>query len=140
MEKLAEITKRRGATNMREVAMRLRVSRRRSETEACNEGFEAGKAWAMSRAEADELERLADLKARELNRWDAIFCQDRQAYSVAERMAFVIVGLDDVNDRAEAREFWETALGKQVEKLQPEFVRGFVDGTLHIWDGVAHEL
>jgi hypothetical protein len=95
----------------------------------------------MSRAEADELERLADLKARELTRWNEAFHEsDREAFSVAELMAFVILGPDNANDRAEARKFWETAVGKEVEKLQPEFVRGFVDGALNVWNEVAHEL
>src|SRR5690242_4321225 len=65
-EKLAEITRRRGAKSMKEVAMRLRASKRRSETEVYNEGSEAGKDWAMHRAEADELERLATLRGREV--------------------------------------------------------------------------
>jgi len=139
--KLAEITKRRGARNMKEVAMRLRASKRKSESGQYNEGFEAGKTWAMNRAEADELERLADLRDGNITNWDVLFDQyGGNAFGVAERMAFVILGDDDEPGRAEARDFCDGAIGEPIEKLSPGFVRGFVEGALEIWDEVAEGL
>jgi hypothetical protein len=139
--KSTEITKQRGARNMKEVVMRLRASKRQSETVQYNEGFEAGKTWGMHRAEADELERLADLRDRNVTNWDVLFDQyDSNAFSVAEHMAFAILGEDDEPGRAEARDFWDAAIGEPIEKLAPAFVRGFVEGALEVWDEVADDL
>ncbi len=138
---LAEITKRRGARNMKEVAMRLRASKRKSETEQYNEGFEAGKTWAMNQAEADELERLVDLREKNITNWDVLFDQyDSNAYSVAEQMAFTILGKDAEPGRPEAREFWERAIGEDAVSSPPELVRGFIEGALQVWEEVADDL
>jgi hypothetical protein len=141
--KLAEITKRRGAMDMKEVAMRLRVSKRKNEAVQYQEGFEVGRRWAMNQAEADELERLADLHlhAQTIREWQTLFYEYRNdASSAAERLAKVILGEDGEPGRAEAREFWENVLGKREAAVPSEFVRGFAEGALEVWDEVQGEL
>src|SRR5207302_9899669 len=101
---------------------------------------EAGKSWAMNLADADELERLADLRDRHVTDWYVLFDQnDRDAYSVAERIAFIILGKDAEPGRAEAREFWDRAVGDVEVSSRPEGVGGLVDGALEAWGAVAAE-
>jgi hypothetical protein len=147
-QRLADITRRRGAKDMRQVVQRLKASRDRVGSDRYREGSEAGKAWAMSHAEADELARLSDLyetHERDGSGWDGFFTGGG-AYSPAERLAFVILGEEREGDRSTAAEFWERyadvspSRRRQEGDLFDDFVRGFVDGALGIWDEVKDEL
>jgi hypothetical protein len=143
-QELAEITRRKGANAVKETIERLRASRRRLNDDRFQEGFAMGQTWAKLSAEAGELERLAELRDRsrqDSRGWQGNFDlpDGAGAYSAAERIAFVILGGDCVGDRGEASNFWEQQVGQ--EKHPPdEFVRGFAEGALEVWDLVKDEI
>jgi hypothetical protein len=139
--KLAEIVKKRGAKDKMEAIMRLKASKRKFMDRQYQEGYEAGQGWALNHGEADELMRLADLQATcQGAEWDLTFdppCEE--AFSTAERIAFKILGEDSHPYRAEAREFWDMAIGKEIEQISNDFVKGFVEGALAVWSEVEDQ-
>jgi hypothetical protein len=138
-QKLAEITKRRGAKDMKEVIDRLRASKQKHENEQYNGGHEAGQEWARNEAEAGELIRLEKFHdACGPSDWGRFFwTSDRDAYGAAENLVFRIWP-DDDRDRDAASNFWESQ-GHE-EYPDDEFVRGFAEGALEIWDQVKNQL
>jgi hypothetical protein len=139
-QKLAEIVRRRGAKDMREAIARLRASKARFVEQEFKQGREAGRAWAMNRAEAAELERLAAFVERCGLDWDGLF--DRagtDAYSAGERIVFAILPEDD-GDRGASHCFWEMNAGDPDLAMRPEFVRGFAEGAVELWDEIRDQL
>jgi hypothetical protein len=143
-QELAEVIKLKGADAVKDTIERLRASRRRLNDDRFQEGFAMGQAWAKVSAEAGELERLADLRDRSSQDgwgWEGNFDppDGASAYSAAERIAFVILAEEYDGDWGEASNFWEQQAGQ--EKHPPdEFVRGFAEGALEIWDLVKDEI
>jgi hypothetical protein len=151
-QKLAQITKRRGARDMKEVVARLRASKERVGNELYRRGIEVGKAWAMNHAEADELARLSEFY-RECESsswgWDGFFAlpESASAYGNGERIAFAILGEDYDGVRTAAEEFWDRATEITRDRWRQEgelidrfFVQGFADGALQIWSQVEDEI
>jgi hypothetical protein len=148
-QKLAEIANKKERKTMDDVISRLRASKRHSDSEAFKIGFEAGQEWAKSTAEARELERLADFAERLSNsrECDADYFfsdQNASAFSTAELLHSEFAAGHDI-DRAEAAEFWEHTVGSKVNDHAKwlgdnQFLRGFVEGALAIWDEVCGEL
>jgi hypothetical protein len=137
-QKLAEITKRRGAKDMKEVIDRLRTSKQKHESDQYNSGHEAGQEWAKSEAEAGELIRLEKWRADGSDVWlSAFVTTGRDAWSSAEHFVFQIWPEDD-GDRQAASNFWE----QQGYEYYPDddFVHGFAEGALSIWDHVKDKL
>ncbi len=61
-QELAKINSRKGADAVRDTIERLRASKQKADDESIKEGFAAGQRWAKDAAEAEELERLTDLR------------------------------------------------------------------------------
>jgi hypothetical protein len=138
-QRVAEITKRRGAKDMKEVIDRLRASMQKHESEQYNEGHAAGQEWAKNKAEAGELillERWRDSCGP--HDWQDCFVTDeRSAYSAAEHFVFRIRPECD-GEREAVSDFWEQR-GRE-DHPQDEFVRGFAEGALEVWDDVKDQL
>ena len=127
---------------MDDVITRLRASKRRVEDEQYHEGEKAGREWAESDAEADELRNLDRWVSRLGHELDTVFVDDTwgSAYSRAEQVAFVVWPEHD-GDRRVAETFWEERLGDDTSAADnPHFVRGFVDGALDLWHKVKDQL
>jgi hypothetical protein len=151
-QKLAEIIRRRGVRDMKEVVARLRASKVRVGSELYQRGVEVGKAWAMNHAEADELSRLSEFHRECENSswgWDGFFDlpEAASAYGNGERIAFAILGEDYDGDRSAAEEFWDRAADFTRDRWREEgelidrfFVQGFADGALLIWSQVEDEI
>ena len=125
---------------MREVIARLRASKARSAEDDYQEGFEEGRGWAMTRAEAAELEDLAAWREQAGLDWELHF--DRtvsDAYSPGEILVFAI-SPERNGDREIAREFWEGNVSSPHLSLKSEFVRGFAEGALDLWKEVSDQL
>jgi hypothetical protein len=138
-QKLGEITKRKGAKDMKEVIDRLRASKQKHESDQYKEGHEAGREWAKNEAEAGELIRLEKLHdACSPAEWGQFFwTSDRDAYGAAELFVFKIWP-DDDGDRDAARNFWD---GQGHEEYpDDDFVRAFAEGALEIWGHVKGKL
>ncbi len=140
-QRLAEITKRRGARDMQEVINRLRASKQKPEDERYNEGREAGQEWARNQAEAAELIRLEKLREHSgASDWEAFFTTgEREAYGVPQHFVFQVFPEWD-GSREASRDFWETQAGDDNGYPDDAFVRGFAEGALEIWDQVKGEL
>jgi hypothetical protein len=143
---LADIIKRKGARDMKDTIQRLKASKHKVNETRLKEGFDAGQRWAQNSAEADELERLSGFYEschRDSWGWEGLFDlpECASAYSAAERIAFVILGGEHDGDRGAASDFWEEAVDweEAVERKDHpanEFVRGFAEGALEVWDQV----
>ncbi len=141
--KLAEIIKRKGAKNVKEAIKRLKASKRKTDDARYREGSEAGKAWAMNEAEAEELQNLDSFRegCEREGGWEEWFTTPKwnAAFSNAEHIAFVAVGVIDGEwDRIEAQDFLFRAVGEK--EIDDRFLRGFVDGALEIWEEVKKEV
>lgn len=141
--KLAEIAAKKERKDMDDVVTRLRASKHRVEDEHYHEGEKAGREWAEAYAEADELANLERWQARLGHDFDVIFSDDltwRSAYSSAELVAFAAWPEKD-EDRSAAEMFWEEALGDDAKLADDaQFVKGFVQGAIELWDQVKDKL
>ena len=123
---------------MSDVVKRLRDSKARGQEAAKSEGFAAGQTWARDKAEAAELQALE-------NAYDPVygwgFGSPGSAYSDAEAFFFMISPESD-RDRRAAEEFWETILGEQSARIaySDDFVQGFAEGAMDVWDEVKDQL
>jgi hypothetical protein len=139
--KLAEIIKRKGVKNMKEVIQRLRASKREADNVQYKEGHEAGRDWAANQAEAEELQRLARFEEKCSGNWEEIeSAEQSNAYALMEVVAFAIGGPDHDGDRAFAKDFWESADIDDDASRDFAFVRGFVDGAVALWEEVRDQL
>jgi hypothetical protein len=138
-QKLADLIRQKGPTDMNEVIERLRASKQKFESEQFTQGHEAGQEWAKDAAEAEELIQLGKLRDRcGWRDWDGFFATgDRDAYGASERFVFAIWPERD-GERAAATDFWEQ-LGVE-DVPSDEFVRGFAEGALSVWDQVKDQL
>jgi hypothetical protein len=140
--KLAEIAAKKEQKSMDDIITRLRASKWRVENEQYQQGDAAGRDWVKDLAEADELRRLERWKAEMGQYWAGCFTGDDQncAYSAAEQVVFTVWPEHD-GDRAVVRDFWEQALGDDTSAADdPQFVKGFVEGALALWDEVKDQL
>jgi hypothetical protein len=129
-----------GTADLNEVIDRLRASKRKFENEQYQAGHEAGQDWAKDEAEAGELICLSNARHQIGTDWDDHFSDNevRSAYSASELFTFIVWPEHD-GDRSSADDFWERR-GFEGDHPVGEYVRGFSDGALSIWDQVSHEL
>ncbi len=114
------------------VIERLRESNKRYDERQYQDGLKAGQRWAMHKADAGELRRLERLQGRLENDWDTWFqSDDTRAQSTAGRFVSEVAPELSAYPGG-AREFWETAAAD--EHPEDEFVRGFAEGALEVWD------
>jgi hypothetical protein len=140
-QRLAEIIKRKGSSNMNDVISRLRASKRTYENAQYQAGHEAGQAWAKDEAEAGELILLSQWKDRAGRDWDDYFATgENDAYGSCENFVFTIWPEHDGN-RTTSEEFWEGNVPEgQSDHPEDNFVRGFAEGALAVWDEVKDQL
>lgn len=123
---------------MEDVVQRLRASKMASDSDTRKAGREAGREWAANEAAAEELQRLQACFDREQHHDRVFIVPDGNAFCGAECLVFVIrpeLG----NDRQDAADFWESALGDQ-DTPTDEFVQGFAEGALQLWAEVEAQL
>jgi hypothetical protein len=141
-QKLSEIAERKDRKTMSDAIERLRGSKRKSDTAEYKEGEAAGRDWAMHTAEAAQLERLRVYLDTFLGHDEVLlFDPVASAYSGAEVIYFSI-DPECGEDRDSADGFWTMALGETEteQTIQPESVRGFVQGALDVWNEVRTQL
>jgi hypothetical protein len=138
---MAEIENKEENPEMSGVIERLRASKQESETQEFQAGWDAGRAWAEKYAEVSELKRLEawrDDRSKDECRYEV---PQGNAFDAAEHLAFALCPGDQ--SHSGAREFWECAVGDNVphdDIAQPEFLRGFVEGALDVWDKVKDQI
>ena len=145
-DKLGEIAAKREKKTMSDVIDRLRKSKRDSESGSYRQGFDVGTEWAEDSAKALELEALQRFYEVWRNEFhgdfDRYFSAERgisSAYSIAEQIYFALRPEDD-QDRGAAEDFWITVLGDDNQIYEePQFLRGFVEGTLDLWEQVKEK-
>ena len=110
---------------------RLRNSMSGALNDEQEQGKVAGRNWVLHKNGASyaELHRLEE----QFRQWDDAFFQenDQDAYSVAERLVFVICP-DGEGDRKAARAFWENWADEA--SVSGPFVEGFIEGAMEVWD------
>ena len=136
--KLAEIESKKENPIMSDVIERLRTSKRQAESEDYQHGWNLGQEWAEKYASAPELIRLEKWSSEPIYAVDEM-CN---AFTADELLAFSIHPEDQT--RSGAKVFWECAIGPDElsqEKLSlPEFLRGFVEGAIDVWDKVKNQI
>ena len=141
---LGQIAQRKQEKNMNDVIARLRASKAKTQDDAENAGYRAGAAWAETRAEYAELERLDELN---LNGWfDGI---PMAPWSPADNFVIAVLGLDpeemhreDIAEMIES--FWENA-GTSREAIEnaafgESFIEGFASGACDVFAKVADQI
>jgi len=112
-----------GAEKMTEVIERLRKSKEKKSNQDRIDGHAAGRKWAMSRAEYDELEHLRG--------WE-------QQYQVEDLAWDVAVAIAGDSDEARNRNLWKEQVG--IPSPSDAFVEAFVEGALEIFEEVDSAL
>jgi len=141
-DKLGEIATQKEKKTMTDVIDRLRKSKRESNSEVYQEGFESGAEWAKSFAEARELEALQecyDSLGCDRDKWFSTVEGKISAHSTAELVYFAMHNEEEAG-RDDSDEFWTMAAGEHAPYGQSSFVRGFVEGALEVWGEVKGEL
>jgi hypothetical protein len=140
-QKLAEITKRRGAKDMKDVINRLRASKKQFVNDQYQAGYDAGQEWAKDSADAGELILLRQWKNSAGNDWNACFATgENDAYGACEKFVFTIWPEHD-GDRQMAKEFWENNASEgQSDHPEDTYVLGFAEGALAIWEEVEDQI
>jgi excisionase family DNA binding protein len=126
------------------VLRRLRASKQRVQKTAYHAGEAAGRWWAEELAEVDELAALEQARDRAPQDWPRLFQQyAHDAYSVGERVAFLIRPHEDGNRQA-AQDFWDELMpveDRPAEKARdPDYVQGFATAALDLWARVKDRL
>jgi hypothetical protein len=138
-ERLAEIVKTKGNATMEEAIARLRASKRRLESRQYQDGRGAGDRWAKDSAEAEELTRLAGWRQKFARDWNIIWADADGTATYASAETFVLtIRPDEDGDRQAAQEFWSHFIEHDLPDA--EFVHGFADGALGVWDEVKDQL
>lgn len=123
-----------------EMIERLRGSKQAALAEAYSNGQDYGREWAEKKAEWVELTRLAKLRdqQRPESNWEYFFDQDNgSAWGPGENLHHQIMGGDEVYgnpDRKEAAEFWEYLGVPEEDQFDGEFMRGFADGAIDLFE------
>lgn len=140
--KLGELAQHRKEKNMSNVIERLRASKLQGGSNAERQGREMGTGWAKDAAAFSELKRLSKLDRDSF--FDETNWPASEAFGPAEMLALKILGEDAAGDRTDATNFWEQIVGNDenvdglLESL--DFLRGFAEGALSIYEQVADSL
>lgn len=113
-----------------------------TETAERAEGLDAGREWATTYAEYEELRNLS-------NWWETNSESDRElilttdetdAFGASHAVACIILGNENA-DRHDCEEFWDAAIGDDDDRRYSDvFVRSFVEGALEVWDSVKDQI
>jgi len=139
--KLGELVKESSMTAMDDVVTRLKASVIEEASEDRKHGIEAGKAWARKSAEVRHLRRLD--AAQQDHEYDRLFDLDcygeqRGAISLWAIMFSPEQG-EPTNDGL--YEFWNDLIGaSDDQQASEEYLMGFVDGAIEVWDSVKDKL
>ncbi len=107
-----------------QVVDRLKASQAEAGRREYRRGLLLGQNWACQTAEAPELERLADLvQDVRSGRWQIM------EMKTSEEIADIATGEGMTFD-----EFWEPAAGEREPVESAEFLRGFVEGAVQVWE------
>jgi hypothetical protein len=135
-----ELLSRRRMRTMASVIERLRASKEASATEFHRAGVSAGEEWAKNSAEYDELHLLGENQA---SLHELIPAGADHGGRAGERFVFAIHP-ELAGDTQAAARFWEFALDEElVEQAMmdsDEFVRGFTEGALALWNEVRDQI
>jgi hypothetical protein len=136
-EKLNALERGQKGATMSNVIERLRLSKQKSDSEAMAAGRAAGRSWAESKAEAEELQLLENAQTRD-GSWE--FGIGESAYSAGAQFFFVIEP-HQRGDRKEADEFWDSVIGEDdKDRDVAEFVEGFAAGAVDLWEEVKDKI
>ena len=125
---LDQLTSRMRVRNMTDLVERLRASKNAHLESEQVVGKEAGRTWATNSAEYQELARLV---AVPFDAWN----DNDLSYNVGKG----ITGANDDNEGySEINDFWELRAGTC--EPSDEFVEGFCDGALEVWNEVADKV
>lgn len=135
--KLGEIAQRKKEKTMEDVIQRLKASKLEDTSDQHRQGYEDGIDWAKHRASARELRRLS----KELVRGVEDSFPDSDTYDPGQAFFRLLVSENDF-DRRDSDEFWETNAGDEGESLsgEVEYVRGFAEGALEVWNEVEDKI
>ena len=130
---LAEVAARKEqAMTTDEVVARLRNSQRAARSTQNQDGYKAGAFWAQRLATARQLELLA----KDASQYPYDESRESPAHAVA-----VAVNPDEANRHDATAAFWGNILGVSWRAaVRGDYVGGFVDGALDVWDKVKDEL
>lgn len=147
-QKLAEVASRKEKKDMDDVIQRFRGSKKQSEGEAYQAGYEAGEQWAKDFGEVPEMKRLDRLHSERTRDpsydWHAFFSNyGSSAYSTAEHLYFAMFPEHD-GDRDESLAFWNGIIDASNAVIDnacdDSWLRGFAEGALEVWWEVERHL
>ncbi len=121
---------------------RLRASKMASTKSEQEQGFASGREWATDFAEYKDLLNLSKW-------WETTSPGDRELalttletdpFNASHHLACITLGLEN-SSRHDSDEFWDAAIGEDDERRHSDdFVLGFVEGALEVWDSVRDQI
>ena len=122
---------------------RLRAAREKAAKEAYEDVNNPGCKWAKSTAtpkDLNRLERYVNSGDGSLGWWD-VDCPNWCApFGAADYLVFAL-RLRDKDDHDAPSRFWTEALGDDTHRIQDgDFLRGFGEGAIAIWEEVKDRL
>ena len=126
-----------------DVVDRLRAAGEIAAKEEYEDGENAGRKWAKSTATPKELKRLetyVNSANGNVDWWD-VDCPNWCApFGAADYLVFAL-RLRDKDDHDAPNRFWTEALGNDTHRIQDgDFLRGFGEGAIAIWEEVKDRL
>jgi hypothetical protein len=135
--KLIEVKfRRRGSMSKEDVVKRLKAIQEQEEQTYYEDGKQAGREWAEETAFPKELRRLAAF----IDQSDT----DNWCWWDADHVDVLVFAIwpNRKDDRAAVEEFWEQALGEggRDQAEDSDFLHGFGDGAVEVWEEVKGQL
>lgn len=128
-DELKRVSQRDRERDVMEVIERLDPSYIDGESLVYQSGFSLGEGWARDEADATDLQRLDKHAA-------AMGSNIYRDYEEPNALAKQIIG-DENAHAGDVDDWWSAVLGESLESIwEPEFVRGFVEGALAVWEVV----
>ena len=127
--------------SMTDVIERLQASKEKAAANSEDDGRQVGQAWAMHRAEYDELKRVARLNTDDFFEY---FLDDPD-WGCRKIVAAAIKGGEDeanevLKDEEETAEMFGLDPDEADVTLTREFLVGFVNGVTEVWEEVKDQL
>jgi hypothetical protein len=143
--KLLELTSRREAKTTDEVIVRLKAAAELEKNEGYQAGFQAGQAWAREAATPKQLRRIAahidSCLTGSTDWWDVDSPNWQAPFGATDRFA-IAARPEARRDPRVLTDFWEQALGEDDagRARDADFLRGFGEGVIEVWEVVKDEL
>jgi hypothetical protein len=127
-----------------EVVQRLKAAQEKEDQMERDEGKAAGRKWAERTATPKELRRVAEYIDRceqDNTPWhDVDFPGWMAPFGATDYFVFAIRP-QDKDDRDAPGQFWEEALGDDAHRIEDsDFLRGFGEGAVEVWNEVSAQL